>query len=75
MEIISRGFRVVIRPHPLKLVQVVGAQDRPVSCQVFKVVHDDGDEQVDDLEKEEINVSCVFLLYQSQNCIFGFGRR
>lgn len=47
----SRGFWVVVRPDSLKLVQVVSSQNRPVSCQVFKVVHDDGNEQVDDLKE------------------------
>lgn len=32
---------------------MVGTEHSPVSCQVFKVVHDDGDEQVDNLDREK----------------------
>ena len=43
-------FRVVLGPDPLELVQVMRAQNRPITRQVIKVVHDDGDKQVDDLK-------------------------
>lgn len=44
-----RGLWVILSPDLLKLVQVVGAQDRPVTCQVVKIVHNDCYKQVDDL--------------------------
>lgn len=47
----SLGFGVILRPDSLKFVQVVGTQDGPVPRQVVKVVHDDGYEEVDDLQK------------------------
>lgn len=50
---VLRGLRVVVGPHPLELVQVVSAQHSPVSGQVFKVVHDDSNEQVDNLDREK----------------------
>jgi len=43
------GVGVVFAPQANKLVQVVRTQDRPISGQVVKVVHDDGHEEVDDL--------------------------
>ncbi len=43
------GIWVVLRPHANVLVQVVGAEDGAVSRQVVKVVHDDGDEQIQHL--------------------------
>lgn len=43
-ERVSRGLWVVVRPNSLKLVQVVSAEHGPVSRQVLKVVHDDGNE-------------------------------
>jgi len=46
----SPGCRVVLRPHADVFVQVVRPQDGGVSRQVLKVVHDDGDEQVQHLE-------------------------
>lgn len=47
-----RGFWIVVRPNSLELVQVVSSQHRPVASQILKVVHDDGDEQVDDLDRD-----------------------
>ena len=41
---------IVLAPQPDKLVQMVGAQDGPIPGQVVKVVHDDGDEQVENEE-------------------------
>ena len=43
------GFGIVLRPEPDKLIQVVGPQDGPIPRQVVKVIHDDGDKQVDNL--------------------------
>lgn len=45
----SLGLRVVLCPDGLELVQVVRAQDGPVSREVVKVVHDHSHEEVDDL--------------------------
>lgn len=45
----SLGLRVVLCPDGLELVQVVRAQDGPVSREVVEVVHDHSHEEVDDL--------------------------
>lgn len=47
----SLGFRVVFGPDPLELIQVMWPEDGPITCQIVKVIHDDGDKQVDDLER------------------------
>lgn len=47
----SRSLWVVLRPDGLELVQVMRAQDGPVPREVVKVVHDDGHEEVDDLQR------------------------
>ncbi|TNN65176.1 hypothetical protein EYF80_024583 [Liparis tanakae] len=36
-------------PDPLEFVEMMRPQDGPITCQVVKVVHDDGHKQVDDL--------------------------
>ena len=57
--------RVVLGPEVDKLPQVVGTQDGPVPGEVVEVVHDDGDEQVeneegaDDEEADEERVGHV----------------
>ena len=56
-------FRVVLGPDPLELVQVMRAQDRPIARQVIKVVHDDGDKQVDDLKRVRTNVFVTVSAY------------
>lgn len=48
----SLGLGVVLSPDPLELIQVVGAKDGPVPCEVVKVVHDDGHKEVNDLGAE-----------------------
>ncbi len=48
-----RRARVVLRPDPQELVQVVRPQDGAVPGQVVEVVHDDGDEQVEHEERAE----------------------
>lgn len=45
------SFWVIFSPDPLELVKMMWPQDRPVTRQVVKVVHDDGHKQVDDLGK------------------------
>lgn len=57
-----RGFWVIVRPNPLKLVQVVSAEHGPVSCEILKVVHDDSDEQIDDLTEEQIKETLFVLV-------------
>lgn len=47
------GLRIVFRPDPLELIQMMRAQNRPIACQIVKVVHDDGDEQVDNLREHK----------------------
>ena len=42
------GIRVVLRPEYDKLSKMMGAQNRPITSQVVKVVHDDGNEEVQD---------------------------
>lgn len=55
----SLGFRVVLSPDPFELVQVVGAQDGPVTCEVVKVVHDDSHKEINDLRaKERVEACC-----------------
>ena len=44
------GVGVVLAPQPDKLVEMVGSEDGPVPGQVVKVVHDDGNEEVEDEE-------------------------
>lgn len=43
------GVGIVLGPQANKFVQVVRPENRPVSRQVVKVVHNNGDEEVDDL--------------------------
>lgn len=57
---VLRGFWVIVRPNPLELVQVVSAEHSPVSCEVFKVVHDHSDEQIDDLREEQKEINVTF---------------
>lgn len=52
-ESVLRGLGVVVRPNPLKLIKVVSTEHGPVSCEVFKVVHDDSNKQVDNLDREK----------------------
>lgn len=62
---LAGGVRVVLGPDADELVEVVGAQDRRVPRQVVKVVHDDGDEQVqheertEEYERDEVGVGDV----------------
>lgn len=44
------GVGVVLGPETNKLVQMVGTQDGPISRQVIEIIHDYGDEQIDDLK-------------------------
>ena len=57
--------RVVLRPEDDKLAEMVRTQDGPVASEVIKVVHDDGNEEVehqegtDDEEADEVDVGKV----------------
>ena len=47
-------IRVVLGPDPHVLVQMMRAENGPIACQVVKIVHDDSNEQVDDLQQGEM---------------------
>ena len=57
--------RVILRPEDDKLAEMVRTEDGPVTSEVIKVVHDDGDEEVehqegtDDEEADEVDVGKV----------------
>ena len=53
----SLGLGIVFRPLPHKLVEVVRSEDRPITGEVVKVVHDDGNEEVDDLHRKSSSLS------------------
>lgn len=57
----SRGLWIIVRPNSLKLVQLVSAEYSPVSCQIFKVVHDDSNEQVDNLREKDMTITAYVL--------------
>jgi hypothetical protein len=44
---------IVLGPETYELLQMMRTEDTPVSRQVIEVVHDDGDEQVDDEKRAE----------------------
>lgn len=47
------GVGIVLAPQPDELVQMMRPQYGPVPGQIIKVVHDDGDEQIDDQERAQ----------------------
>ncbi len=53
------SFWVIFSPDPLEFIKMMRPQDRPITRQVVKVVHDDSHKQVDDLgrirNESEIN--------------------
>lgn len=59
------GVRIVLAPKANKLIQVVRAQDGPISRQIVEVVHDDSDEQIEneeganDEKGDEVGISKV----------------
>lgn len=59
-----RGLWVVIWPDSFKLIEVMSAQHSPVSGQILKVIHDDSDEQVNDLRKHRLD-----QFITEQNCL------
>ena len=73
----SFGIRIVFTPQPDKLVEMVGAQNGPIPGQVVKVIHDDGNEQVEneegtDNEKgDEIRVGEIGTTTRRISGIFG----
>lgn len=46
---------VVLWPNSLEFIEVVWTKNGPITCQVVKVIHDDGHEQIDDLEGAQEN--------------------
>lgn len=50
------GVGIVLGPQANKLVQVVWPENRPISRQVVEIVHDNGNEEVDDLFFREIYI-------------------
>lgn len=42
------GVRVVLRPQPYELLQMMRTENGPVACQIIEIIHDDGHKQVDD---------------------------
>lgn len=48
------GVWIILTPQADELVQMVGPQDRPISCQIVKVVHDDRNKQINDLENRNL---------------------
>ena len=44
------GIRIIFRPKDNKFSQVMGAKNGPIPGKVIKVVHDDGNEKVEDKE-------------------------
>lgn len=50
----SPGSRVVLSPYPYVLVQMMRPQDRGVSGQVLKIVHDDSHEKIQHLKEIKV---------------------
>ena len=53
----ASSLGIILGPDPHVLVQMMWAENRPITCQIVKVVHDDSDEQVNDLKGQKRN--CV----------------
>lgn len=51
VQVLDTTLRVgiVLGPETDKFVQVMGAEDRPISRQVIEIVHDHSDEEIDNL--------------------------
>ena len=49
---ISGGVRIIFRPHTDIFVQVMGAKNRGVTRQIIKIVHNDSNEQIQHLQKD-----------------------
>ena len=69
------GVRVVLAPEPDELVEMVGSENRPISGQVVEVVHDDGDEEIeneegaDDEEGDEVGIGEIRSATRRITCI------
>jgi len=57
-----RGIGVVLRPLTNELIEVMWSENGPVTCQVVKVVHNDGKKQVQNLHSSQGTV----LMLQSK---------
>lgn len=44
-----RCIRIIFGPNPHKLVQMMGSQDTRVSSQIIKIIHNNGNEQIQHL--------------------------
>lgn len=55
------GLGVVFRPESDEFVEMMRTKNRPIASQVIEVVHDDGNEQIDDLpiNQRDINYNSV----------------
>ena len=51
----ASSLGIILGPDPHVLVQMMWAENRPITCQIVKVVHDDSDEQVNDLKGQKRN--------------------
>lgn len=53
-------FRIVLGPEPDEFVEMMRPENGPVARQVIEIVHDDSDEQIDDLIKpDSVRVTSV----------------
>ena len=50
---------IVLSPYSNVLVEVMRSEDRRVTCQVVKVVHDDGHEQIQHLQQASRDSSAI----------------
>lgn len=62
----SLCFRIVFRPNPFKLIQVVGPKNRPITRQIVKVVHDDRYKQVNDLQQDTRSFFTLFYSFSHE---------
>ena len=61
------SFWVIFSPDPLEFVKMMWPQDWPITCQVIKVVHDDGHKQVDDLGRIRNQSETTLTIYRRLN--------
>lgn len=50
---LAGGVRIVFGPDPHEFVEMMGAQDRRVPREIIKVVHDDGDKEIQHKKRAE----------------------
>ena len=54
----ASSLGIILGPDPHVLVQMMWAENRPITCQIVKVIHDDSDEQVNDLKGKKETLLC-----------------